>query len=153
MIGSFSWNSVSNSYWLASTLWYCSLVLSILDILISAQQIAVLDLLDTRQNEKKPASVRMRVRRYLPLLLTKVPPQSSAAGFDENSIGEWRPRWKMVFIWQCSIMFLAYSVTLYLAGLTVFICTPLIRRETWSTGSNVSRSEPDARFARDSNQD
>ncbi len=146
MIGSFSWNTVSDSYWLASTFWYCSLVLSILAILISAQQIGVLDLLDSRQIDKQLASVRLRVRRYLPLLLTEVPPRSSPAGYDENGIGEWRPRWKMVFIWQCSIMFLAYSVTFYLAGLTIFICTPLIRRETWSTSSNVSRSGPDARF-------
>ncbi len=133
-----------DSYWLASAFWYCSLVLSILAILTSAQQIGVLDLLDSRQNDRKPASARLRVRRYLPLMLTEE--RSNRAGYDENGIGEWRPRWKMVFTWQCSIMFLAYSVTFYLAGLTIFICTPLIRRETWSTSSNVSSSGPDARF-------
>lgn len=131
-----------DSYWLASAFWYCSLVLSILAILTSAQQIGVLDLLDSRQTDRKPASARLRVRRYLPLMLTEVPPRNNGAGYDENDIGEWRPRWKMVFTWQCSIMFLAYSVTFYLVGLTIFICTPLIRRDTWSTGSNVSTSRP-----------
>ena len=44
----------------------------------------------------------------------------------------------MVFIWQCPSMFLSYSVCFYLAGLTLFVCTPLIRRDKWNTASNVS---------------
>lgn len=35
-------------------------------------------------------------------------------------------------------MFLSYSVCLFLAGLTLFVCTPLIRGDEWNTGSNVS---------------
>jgi len=107
---------------------------------MSAQQIGVLDLLESRQTDRRSAAARLRVRRYLPLILTEVPPRNSRAGYDENDIGEWRPRSKMVFTWQCSIMFLAYSVTFYLAGLTILVSTPLIRRETWSTHSDVSRS-------------
>ena len=44
----------------------------------------------------------------------------------------------MVFTWQCPTMFLAYSVCFFLAGLTIFVCTPLIRRKPWGTDSNVS---------------
>ena len=35
-------------------------------------------------------------------------------------------------------MFMAYSVCFFLAGLTLFVCTPLIRRDKWNTSSNVS---------------
>ena len=55
-----------------------------------------------------------------------------------GDLGEWRPRWKMVFIWQCPAMFMSYSVCFFLAGLTLFVCTPLIRGDPWDTGSDVS---------------
>ena len=92
-------------------------------------------------------SEKADVRRFLPLILTEVRrrrrPDGSRTGADPldgdgDSIGEWRPRWKMVFIWQCPSMFLSYSVCFYLAGLTLFVCTPLIRRDKWNTASNVS---------------
>lgn len=45
---------------------------------------------------------------------------------------------KMVFTWQCPMMFMAYSVCAFLAGLTILVCTPLIRREgAWNAGCNV----------------
>lgn len=63
----------------------------------------------------------------------------TAERFDNgDTIGEWKPRWKMMFIWQCPIMFMSYSVLFFLAGLTIFVCTPLIRWNGWNTGSNVS---------------
>ena len=40
-------------------------------------------------------------------------------------------------------MFLSYSVCFYLAGLTLFVCTPLIRGDKWDTASNVSASRID----------
>lgn len=138
VIGSFSWNAVSDSYWLASAFWYCSLVLSILALLTSASQLSVLELLDVRQNEGKSTPSKLAIRRYLPLMLTELPPPRNRPFHDEGSVGQWRPRWKMVFTWQCSIMFLSYSICLYLAGLTIFVCTPLIRRQMWSTSSNTA---------------
>ena len=53
-------------------------------------------------------------------------------------VGVWKPRWKMVFTWQCPVMFMSYSVCFYLVGLTIFVCTPLIRGSEWNTGANVS---------------
>lgn len=138
VIGSFSWNAVSDSYWLASAFWYCSLVLSILALLTSAQQLSVLEVLDVRQNAGKPTPSKLAIRRYLPLMLTELPRPRSQPFYDEGSVGQWRPRWKMVFTWQCSIMFLSYSICFYLAGLTIFICTPLIRKQMWNTNSNTA---------------
>lgn len=89
------------------------------------------------------------MRHFLPLILSEMqrPAESSssrraesAASWDGDPIvGEWRPRWKMVFVWQCPSMFLSYSVWLFLAGLTLFVCTPLIRGDTWNSASDVAR--------------
>lgn len=59
-------------------------------------------------------------------------------GIESNGLGIWEPRWKMVFTWQCPAMFLAYSVLGFLSGLTLFVCTPLIRMRPWGAESNVS---------------
>ena len=86
-------------------------------------------------------SVKEDVRRFLPLILGEVRARGSLTDSvrDEGDwVGEWRPRWKMVFIWQCPAMFMSYSVCFFLAGLTLFVCTPLIRRDKWDTGSDVS---------------
>lgn len=140
-IGSFSWNAVGDAYWLASAFWYSSLVLSVLAILLAAQQIAVLQLLG------KPPKLpnggypeKADVRRFLLLILREVKYRGSRTGSvsDSESVGEWKPRWKMVFIWQCPSMFLSYSVCFFLVGLTLFVCTPLIRGDKWDTASNVS---------------
>lgn len=86
-------------------------------------------------------SVKEDVRRFLPLILgekVRASGSLSDAVRDEgDGVGEWRPRWKMVFIWQCPAMFMSYSVCFFLAGLTLFVCTPLIRGDRWDTGSNV----------------
>lgn len=138
VIGSFSWTSTPDSYWLAQAFWYCSLVCSIVGILLSAQQIAVLDLLSSRHGEDKATSSKAGVRSYLPLMLTEVKRSEREIYIANDEIGTWKPRWKMVFTWQCPIMFLAYSVLLFLAGLTILVCTPLIRGNPWGTDSNVS---------------
>ena len=149
-IGSFSWSAIADAYWLASALWYSSLVLSIVGLLLAAQQVAVLQLLGKPPPTPghRDFSEKDSLRRFLPLILTerrahrrRRRSRSNSAN-DENSTGEWRPRWKMVFIWQCPSMFLAYSICFFLAGLTLFVCTPLIRGEKWDTGSNVSKSFP-----------
>ena len=124
---------MADSYWLTSTFWYCSLVLSILGILLSAQQIAVLDLLGEPRSHGSRDTIANEAGRYLPLMLMEVK-QSRRA---DSDIGVWKPRWKMVFIWQCPIMFLSYSVCLFLLGLTILVCTPLIRGGGWSTDYNV----------------
>ena len=35
-------------------------------------------------------------------------------------------------------MFMSYSVMFFLAGLTILVCTPLIKRDGWNAESNVS---------------
>ena len=142
VIGTFSWNAVSDAYWLASAFWYCSLVLAILGLALAAQEVAVLDLIRTRQSAEQPITSKADMRRYLPLILTESRSGDRESerriSTESNDVGVWSPKWKMVFAWQCPIMFLSYSVCFYLAGLTNFVCTPLIRRESWNTNSKVS---------------
>ena len=138
MIGSFSWNTVADAYWLTSALWYSSLFISVLGIVLAAQQIAVLQLIG--QPPKKGAEKTADVRRYLPLMLSEVSQQAASRDLADESdgIGVWKPRWKMVFMWQCPTMFMSYSIIFFLSGLTILVCTPLFRGGHWKTGFNVS---------------
>ncbi|KAL8746583.1 MAG: hypothetical protein Q9190_001427 [Brigantiaea leucoxantha] len=148
VIGSFSWEAVRESYWLASAFWYCSLGLAILGVMIAAQQVTILEILGVRRTQKgDPMLTTADVRRYLPLMLTQVHPTQDGprSSVDINmgpqrevQIGEWRPRWKMVFTWQVPVMFMSYSACLFIAGLTIYICTPLLRGEEWSPSSNIA---------------
>ena len=138
---SFSWTDISDSYWLAPALWYCSLLLAILGILISSQQIAVLDVLglphatgNIRKDEEE--SARKRILRFLPLMLS------------ENRAGLWEPRWKMVFVWQSGIQFLGYAVTFYVIGLTIYVCSPLIQG-TYGPQANVRNVSLSLRYCLD----
>ena len=128
VIGSFSWANVPDPYWLASALWFCSLAFSILGILLSAQQLGVLDLLGVPPKRAGARSAKQRIRRFLPLMLTEVTSQIDQTRYHNSAgmVGIWRPRWKMVFTWQCPVMFMSYSVLLYAVGLTIYVCSPLI---------------------------
>lgn len=139
VIGSFSWSNVPDAFWLALAFWYSSLVFSILGIMLSAQQIVVLSLLGELPERGTSRATLKRLDRYLPLILSKqlsreIETESQTA---KNEIGVWRPRWKMVFTWQCATMFMSYALIGFLAGLTLLVCTPLIRGGKWDTDKNV----------------
>ncbi|OCK92426.1 uncharacterized protein K441DRAFT_181536 [Cenococcum geophilum 1.58] len=137
---SFSWSIVPDGHWIASALWFASLTLSICGIFLSAQQIQVLILLDELPEDPRSPQALKAVQRYLPQLLLPAPSQSfdSERPRDEQFLGNWTVRWKMVFTWQCPMMFTAYSFLCYLIGLTVLVGTPLLRRETWGPQSNIA---------------
>ncbi|KAF2688272.1 hypothetical protein K458DRAFT_475164 [Lentithecium fluviatile CBS 122367] len=129
VIGAFSWTTIEEAHWLTHGFWHGSLVLSILGILLAASDITVLHITGTLPSPHKTyqsQSLRSAVLRYEPLLLSK-------------TLEGWRPRKKMVFTWQCPMMFMSYSVCAFMAGLTILVCTPLIRREgEWNAGCNIA---------------
>ncbi|ORY14674.1 hypothetical protein BCR34DRAFT_560042 [Clohesyomyces aquaticus] len=133
VIGAFSWNTIMDAYWLSHALWHASLVLSILGILLSAQQIAVLHALGPLPPTSKPEHIETAIRCYSPLLLAN-PNKLNLSLPNLNAT----PRRKMVFTWQCPMMFMAYSVISFLFGLTILVCTPLIRRQEWNSGCNIA---------------
>ncbi|KAF2866965.1 hypothetical protein BDV95DRAFT_648059, partial [Massariosphaeria phaeospora] len=137
VIGAFSWTTIEEAHWLTHGLWHSSLVLSILGILLSASQVTVLHILGPIPMQTPPSTANpsrpqtsqasRTFHRYQPLLLSK---GSSA----------WMPRRKMVFTWQAPMMFTAYSVCAFLVGLTVLVCTPLMRLEEdgWGDGCSIA---------------
>lgn len=143
VIGTFSWNNVGDAYWLTRACWYLTLLLAVLGILLSAQQVTVLNFLGDI-----PAfdddSAEETVDRYMPLLisgarhLTNQPEAQCRKGYP----GPCRPNKRMMFVWQCPIMFMSYSASLFLAGLTVLVITPLIRLQEngWTGDATVSNT-------------
>ncbi|KAH3907617.1 hypothetical protein HBI56_180000 [Parastagonospora nodorum] len=126
VIGAFSWTTIDQAYWLTHGFWHGSLVLSVLGLLIAAQQVTVLNFLGPMPSPKKIRQTKECLERYLPVLLSK----------DRS---RYHPRQKMVFAWQCPLMFMSYSVCSFLAGITILVCTPLIQREGgWNDGCNIA---------------
>lgn len=97
---------------------------SVCGILIAAQQISLLTLLGDLPPDQHAASAT-KVRRHLGQLFCEVD-------------GQWRLSWRMIFTWQVPMMFIGYSFLFYFIGLTVVVCTPLIRREEWGPNIYVS---------------
>ena len=129
VIGSFSWTTIEEAYWLTHGFWHSSLIFSVLGILLSASEVTVLNLLGPIEIRPKPLD-NSAYARYMPLLMTETL---------ESRKARYIPRKKMVFTWQGPLMFMSYSVCAFLAGLTVLVCTPLIRDGSgWSSGHSVS---------------
>jgi hypothetical protein len=127
VIGSFSWTTIEEAYWLTHGFWHSSLIFSMLGILLSASEVTVLHLLGPLHHTGRYIQDLKSVERYYPLLLST-----------NQETGKSIPRLKMVFTWQSPLMFMSYSVCAFLAGLTVLVCTPLIREgRNWSIGHNV----------------
>ena len=116
-------------------------------MVLSAQQITVLEISGSNAESLPQRPAWQEVHRILPLLLTKPKAEVEQSHrseqqqpFDELALGEgaiWKPAWNMVFMWQCPMMFMSYSLTMYLLGLTLYICSPLITGD-WGSNTNVS---------------
>jgi hypothetical protein len=135
VVGCFSWTSPLSGYWLGPALWYSSLVLSILAILLSSSQAFIFTSLNEPTAELHSDG---DYRRYLALIMD-IP--TSRSGEDEGtqraSVSGFKPRWKMVFTWQSPMMFMAYGVLFFLLGLTLYVCTPFFNGEVWTAGVKV----------------
>lgn len=130
VIGSFSWTTIEEAYWLTHGFWHSSLIFAVLGILLSASEVTVLHLLGPVETRPKYHD-NGDFKRYEPLLLSR-----SNSSHSKRFV----PRRKMVFTWQGPLMFMSYSVCAFLAGLTVLVCTPLIRGGAgWTAGHSVSQ--------------
>ncbi|KAF9700007.1 hypothetical protein EKO04_001392 [Ascochyta lentis] len=128
VIGSFSWTTIEEAYWLTHGFWHSSLIFSVLGILLSASEVTVLHLLGPLRRTGKESRDYDTAKKYYPLLLSP-----------NHRTGTYMPRAKMVFTWQTPLMFMSYSVCGFLVGLTVLVCTPLIQEgHSWSAGHNIA---------------
>ncbi|KAL6171040.1 hypothetical protein ACJQWK_03985 [Exserohilum turcicum] len=139
VIGAFSWTTISEAYWLTHGFWHMSLILAILGILLSASEVTVLNLLgpvkplvQQQQQQQRPVTtLDIAIAKYRPLLFTLTTDNAGAPRY--------APRRKMVFTWQAPLMFMSYSVCAFLAGLTILVCSPFIRRDkVWGDGHNIA---------------
>lgn len=46
--------------------------------------------------------------------------------------------WLMVFVWQFPSMMMAWAWCTFLMGLTVYVCTPFVRRQAWGDGHKIA---------------
>jgi hypothetical protein len=127
---------VSDGYWIGPALWYCTLVLSIVAILLSSSQAFIFGALNEPTPRFKSSG---DFRRYLSLILALPTGGSPLMGEDirRENLSNCIPRWKMVFTWQAPMMLMAYAVMFFMGGLTVYVCTPLFKGETSSPGGKV----------------
>ncbi|KAK3940916.1 hypothetical protein QBC46DRAFT_312694 [Diplogelasinospora grovesii] len=139
---SFSWPNVGGSYWVGPAFWYASLSTSICGIFLSAQQLSMLSLIgELPAGGYEMMSARMLERHLNQMLahrkkqgLRRLVRETAAAEEEEEGRGgeaqnegkEWTLCWRLVFTWQCPMMFIAYATLFYIIGLTVVVCTPLI---------------------------
>ncbi|KAF2503027.1 hypothetical protein BU16DRAFT_26926 [Lophium mytilinum] len=124
-LATLSWNQEQSPHWAASALWYTSLSCSIWGIITSIQQKSILDDLpdkDVLNDASIPEYDLKRTRRVI-LRYKKRP-----------GIGHWL----MLFFWQFPSMQMSYAWCTFLAGLTVYICTPFIRRQAWGDDSKIA---------------
>ena len=106
---------------------------SVCGILIAAQQVSLLMLIG--ELPENPAETSSKsLRRHLGQILVERPIRrgSSVEATRENRM-QWSISWRLIFAWQCPMMFFGYSTLLYFIGLTVIVCTPLIQEKTGPT--------------------
>ncbi|KAK6362383.1 hypothetical protein TWF730_006073 [Orbilia blumenaviensis] len=137
-----SWGVVEKSHWVGIAAFYASLMMAIVSLLMSAQQVTLLALLGEFPKDHTNIQQEL-IDRYLAQLLTKeilpdntdnpelTPHDDSLyVGDQPNMRCRWRLSWQMTFVWQTASMFVAYSFLWYMIGLSVMICTP-IRIGNW----------------------
>lgn len=65
--------------------------------------------------------------------MVKVPPAARA-----GDSRQWALSSRRTFVWQCSIMLIAYSTVFYMVGLSVVVCTPVLENRKWDSASYMA---------------
>ncbi|KAH7078818.1 hypothetical protein BKA63DRAFT_251805 [Paraphoma chrysanthemicola] len=121
---SLPWSRTSNAIWIADALWFSSLLCSIFAIITSIQTKSMLDDLPSREQltSALPDNEVQRMRQTI-LRYKRTP------GIKH---------WIMVFVWQFPSMTMTYAWCTFIAGLTVYICTPFIQRLPWQDRHKIA---------------
>ncbi|KAK3388464.1 hypothetical protein B0T20DRAFT_364515 [Sordaria brevicollis] len=161
---SFSWKNVETSHWAGAAFWYAALPLCLLGIFLSSQQISLLSIIQSRESDVQGGE-RQLIQRHLMQILARKNPNlhSPSAAHVEAQAGhtldhgkpsdqavvvvevattptarepqKWVLSPRKLFVWQCSIMVVAWSAVFYLMGLSVVVCTPLLENDEWEPDS------------------
>lgn len=143
VIGIFSWPSVDNSFWLARTLWYWSLFLSIFALISASTGRLLAYLPDSPTSSHSDAQLRdllglmLVFPREKPARKGSITPANASLGsrqVDRTPTKGVRSRRK-VFFWQNAMMLMSWSWVTLFVGLALHVLTPLIM----DNGQHVDR--------------
>jgi hypothetical protein len=114
IIGIFSWNELQGAYWLARSLFYFSLSLSLWALITAAQQASIVHTLTVEGDDAE-------IDRTVQIILRR----KKGAGHVAKRFAELN----MLYVWQCPLMLMAYGWALLLVALTLHVCSPLIHND------------------------
>lgn len=117
IIEALGWDGVNESHWVVRGSWYISILLSLFSVVLGAQQTVLND-------------TRTRDDLYIPW--RKLCPAVESDRKDHQ-----RPNWALVLAWQGPLMFLSYSLVMFMVGLTAYIITPVARKQKWDDDAKV----------------
>lgn len=137
-VGVFSWPTLENTAWIATAMWYSSLLLAIIALITSTQQST---LLQTASIDRRSTTSSVDdIQRHLRFLLaspkkapTSIPstnrltPRSDLERNILTNVQASQPSWFMLFYWQCPMMLMSYSWVAFLLALTLHVCAPFMR--------------------------
>lgn len=118
----FSWPSITESFWVARVFLYWSLSFSIFS-LISSTIDQLLEWVPT------PGDDTLSERDCEAALSLLICPRAlfAASGTDlAQDLKLYRPKWSMVYVWQCPVMLMSWSWILFYTGFLLSILTPVI---------------------------
>ena len=117
-ISCLSWSNLSSSHWSGPALWYGSIILALMAVMLGAQQVMFLpDKFDG--NAARDFRKRLMVRSR------------------EKMRAELEPRQSILFAWQAPLMCLSCSVVFFHAGLLSVVISPLARKPGWGDEAKV----------------
>ena len=119
IIQGFSWDQMSSTHWIVPASWYLSILFSLFSVILGAQQTVLIDM--RRKSHDNLLGPRQ-----------KLCPTASFGGKDER-----QPQWALVLAWQGPLMFLSYSLVMFLVGLTAYVITPVARKGVWDNDAKV----------------
>lgn len=136
VIGIFSWDGAGQSHWLARLFWHCSLWLSLFSLMSSAQYRVIEQL----PEDQHSAISNARLQLLLRIVVTrhKHDPKPDVENADQGGSSRVQQDRCMIYFWQSTTMLMSFSWTLFLAGYAVYLGTPVLRGNVWTTEQTVS---------------
>ena len=122
------WENLSSTHWVASALFYVSILFALVAVILGAQQAMLLPDFDTNKSPDHRASMSSENIAKAQKFIEKMRHTSGTGS---------RPKYGVVFALQCPIMFLALSVWTFLAGLCTVVAGPFARMYAWGDEAKV----------------
>ena len=117
-IGVFSWPALNEAFWMARVFWCWSLSLAF----FSLSNSAVYQLVDMAPGLEEQWVSERQLRAFLPLFVTPI----SRQPLPDTEKPQYRPRWTMIWVWQCTVVLMNWSWICFYAGFLLYVLSPII---------------------------